>query len=145
MSKSYGQDCPVAKTLDLLGDRWTLLVVRDLLRGKTRFSELFEGLAGIPSNLLAERLKCLETAGIVERHYYSEYPPRAEYRLTQKGKDLRKVIAAISEWGAGYALEAPEVMAHEGCDEHVGLEWFCPKCGWVDPASVRRAATAVAP
>lgn len=107
MSKSYGQQCPVAKTLDLLGDRWTLLIVRDLLRGKTRFSELFESLTGIPSNLLADRLKCLEAAGIVERSYYSECPPRAEYRLTKKGQDLQKVIAAIAEWGNTYAFDQP--------------------------------------
>lgn len=142
MGRSYGQDCPIAKALDLLGDRWMLLIIRDLLRGKTRFSELFEGLPGIPSNLLAERLKCLEAAGVVERSYYSECPPRAEYRLTQKGKDLRKVIAAFSEWGTTYVLERPELLAHEDCGAPVSLEWVCERCGPVASAAVRRTLTA---
>ncbi|MEX2032274.1 MAG: helix-turn-helix domain-containing protein [Dehalococcoidia bacterium] len=93
------QTCPVARSLDLLGDRWTLLVVRDLLRGHTKFTELMESLAGISPNLLSARLKSLEDARVVVRSFYSEHPPRAEYALTDKGRALGSVIRAIYQWG----------------------------------------------
>ena len=104
MPKSYGLYCPIAKTLDLLGDRWTLLVVRDLLKGKTKFKEFAESLEGIPLNLLADRLKLLESNGIIEREFYCAHPPRAEYRLTDKGRALGPVVRSISVWGRKYSL-----------------------------------------
>src|SRR5436190_20664102 len=87
-NKGYGQYCPVARTLDLLGDRWTLLIVRDLLRGTARFTDLATSLSGIPRNLLSDRLRTLEAAGLVERHAFRELPPRVEYELTAKGRTL---------------------------------------------------------
>ena len=98
--------CPVAGTLDIIGDRWTILVLRDLLIGRAvKFKELLESLQGISPNLLAQRLKRLEEQGIVERVFYSDHPPRAEYRLTDKGKDLGSVLRAIAEWGIKYELD----------------------------------------
>lgn len=91
--------CPVARTLDVLGDRWTILVIRDLLRGVNRFSDLEQSLAGISPNLLAARLKRLEKAGMVERAFYSDHPPRAEYRLTHKGREFGAVVRAMYAWG----------------------------------------------
>jgi len=91
--------CPVAGALDLLGDRWTLVVVRDLLVGKSRYGEFQASLEGIPTNILAERLKRLEASGIVERVAYRERPLRHEYRLTEKGQELRGVVRALREWG----------------------------------------------
>lgn len=91
--------CPVASTLDLLGDRWTLLVVRDLLLfGKHRFAELLGSAEGISTNLLADRLERLERAGLVERRPYQEHPPRHEYHLTEKGRDLLPVLHEIVRW-----------------------------------------------
>lgn len=104
MPKSYGLYCPIAKTLDLLGDRWTLLVVRDLLKGKTKFKEFAESLEGIPLNLLADRLKLLESNGIIEREFYCAHPPRAEYHLTDKGRALGPVVRSIGVWGRKYSL-----------------------------------------
>ena len=95
--------CPVSRTLDVLGDRWSLLVVRDLMRGKRRYAEFVEAKEGIPTNTLAERLKRLVRAGIVERVRYSERPPRVEYQLTAKGEDLRPIIRAMVEWGVQHA------------------------------------------
>ena len=95
--------CPVSRTLDVLGDRWSLLVVRDLMRGKRRYAEFVESKEGIPTNTLAERLKRLVRAGIVERVRYSERPPRVEYQLTAKGEDLRPIIRAMVEWGVQHA------------------------------------------
>src|SRR5689334_25422666 len=87
--------CPVAGALDLVGDRWTLLVVRDLLRGKRRYGDLASSSEHIPTNILADRLRRLEQAGLVERVQYSERPPRFEYRLTRRGRDLSPAIRSL--------------------------------------------------
>ncbi len=98
--------CSIAGTLDVIGDRWTILLLRDLLMGRaSKFTELLESLQGISPNLLAQRLKRLEEQAIVERFFYSDHPPRAEYRLTQKGEHLAPVIRAIAEWGVKYCLD----------------------------------------
>jgi DNA-binding HxlR family transcriptional regulator len=130
LNKAYGQHCPVAKTLDVLGDRWTLLIVRDLLRGKTRFKDLELSLRGIPTNILADRLKLLESHEVVQREYYSEHPPRAEYRLTRQGEELASVIAAIAAWGARNLTAEPAfALVHTGCGSHVQQQWICAHCG----------------
>jgi DNA-binding HxlR family transcriptional regulator len=94
--------CPVACSLDLLGDRWTLLVVRDLLLGKSTYSEFQQSPEGIPTNILAERLKRLQRYGVVEKVLYQERPKRYRYRLTQKGRDLYPVLSAMIDWGNRY-------------------------------------------
>jgi DNA-binding HxlR family transcriptional regulator len=101
MAEGYGlKGCPVARTLDLIGERWAILILRDLLlRGPCRFRDLEESLAGISPNTLSARLKLLEDAGIVERRLYAEHPPRAEYLLTAKGRELGPVLAALRAWG----------------------------------------------
>jgi DNA-binding HxlR family transcriptional regulator len=93
----------VSRTLDVLGDRWSLLVVRDLMRGKRRFAEFLDSKEAIPTNTLAERLKRLVRAGIIESHRYSEHPPRVEYLLTRKGEELRPIIRAMVDWGVRHA------------------------------------------
>lgn len=97
--RSGRSPCPVACTLDLLGDKWTLLVVRDLLLGKTTYSEFQQSPEKIPSNILAERLKRLQAAGVVVRERYQERPVRYAYHLTDKGRDLGPVLMAMVEWG----------------------------------------------
>lgn len=92
-------DCPVACTLDVIGDRWSLLIVRDLLFGRTRYSELQNADEGIPTNILAQRLKHLEQAGIVERLPSSRPRSRYEYRLTETGQKLAPTLKALAEWG----------------------------------------------
>ncbi len=94
--------CPIAGTLDVVGDRWTLLVVRDLLWGKKRYNDLASSPEGIPTNILADRLKRLESAGLVKKTAYQMRPVRFEYRLTAKGEALRPVIRAISLWGEAH-------------------------------------------
>ena len=103
MAGSRRSRCPVSCTLDVLGDRWSLLVVRDLLRGKHRFGELTASAEGIPTNILAERLKRLAANGIIKARRYSLHPPRVEYSLTAKGEDLRPVMRAMVEWGIRHA------------------------------------------
>lgn len=95
--------CPVACTLDVLGDRWTLLVVRDLMRGKQRFGEFLASSEKIPTNILADRLQRLQASGVVAARPYSEHPPRMDYVLTEKGEDLRPVVRAMVDWGVRHA------------------------------------------
>ena len=91
--------CPVACSLDLFGDKWSLLVVRDLLLGKTTYSEFQKSPEGIPTNILAERLKRLLAAGIIEKSRYQERPVRYAYQLTSKGRDLQPILLAMIDWG----------------------------------------------
>src|SRR5437879_13633904 len=84
--KTYGLDCPIARTLDVIGDRWTLLIIRDMLRGTHKYQDLLDSLEGISTNLLAERLARLVEEGLVSKTMYSEKPPRAEYHLTEQGQ-----------------------------------------------------------
>jgi DNA-binding HxlR family transcriptional regulator len=91
--------CPVSCVLDLVGDRWSLLVVRDLVRGNKRFGEFLESSERIPTNILADRLKRLVKAGVIESRRYSAHPPRVEYVLTPKGEDLRPIMRTMGEWG----------------------------------------------
>jgi DNA-binding HxlR family transcriptional regulator len=92
----------VSCTLDVLGDKWSLLVVRDLLRGKKRYAEFLDSSEGIPTNILAERLKRLTAKGVIRTHRYSQHPPRVEYELTAKGEDLRPIVRSMAEWGVRY-------------------------------------------
>jgi len=91
--------CPIANALDLMGDKWSLLVIRDLRRGERTYSELLSSPEGIPTNILADRLKRLEAAGIVVRSAYQERPVRYAYALSEKGQELRGVLLALVEWG----------------------------------------------
>jgi DNA-binding HxlR family transcriptional regulator len=100
MVRSYRQHCPVAKTLDMIGERWTILILRDLLRqGPRRYQDFQESLAGAAPNTLSARLKAMEAGGLIERKLYSEHPPRLEYHLTDKGKSLGPVLRALRDWG----------------------------------------------
>ncbi|GIJ78070.1 DNA-binding transcriptional regulator, HxlR family [Micromonospora phaseoli] len=96
-------DCAIAGTLDLVGDRWSLLIVRDLLfRGDLRFADLAASAEGAPTNTLTDRLRRLEECGILARRPYSERPRRHEYRLTERGRDLAPVLDAIATWGTAH-------------------------------------------
>ena len=97
--------CPVACTLDILGDRWTMVIVRDLVRGARRYGDFLASPEKITTNILADRLKRLESEGIVERERYQDNPPRFEYRLTQKGRDLGPLIKAMVAWATAYRSE----------------------------------------
>ncbi len=91
--------CPVCRTADVVCGKWTLLLVRDLSEGRSRFCELERSLAGISPRTLSLRLRALEEEGIVDRHTYAEVPPRVEYQLTEKGRDLLPIIQSMREYG----------------------------------------------
>lgn len=103
MMKGYGQQCPVARTLDVVGEKWTLLILRDLfLHGAQRFQHFQRSLKGIAPNTLSARLKSLENQDIVTSRLYCKHPPRPEYLLTEKGRTLGPVLQAMREWGQEY-------------------------------------------
>lgn len=111
--------CPVARTLDVVGDRWTILVLRDLSFGRRKFSALLQSLEGISANLLSDRLKRLEERGMVERVFYSDHPPRAEYRLTAKGRGFVPVLVAMVRYGDEWEPipGAPSVLPTEAVED----------------------------
>src|SRR3954471_4620671 len=96
---SLDATCPIARTLDIVGARWTLLIIRDLLPGTMRFQDLQERLPGMAPNVLSDRLKILEEHGLVSREFYSDHPPRAAYTLTDPGRELGVIVLALGRWG----------------------------------------------
>ena len=104
MKSGHGQkECPVAVALDVIGEKWSLLILRDLFRkGPLRFQALEEGLPGVAPNTLSARLKTLEVKGVIATRLYESHPPRYEYLLTDKGKALGPVLKALYNWGERY-------------------------------------------
>ena len=103
-ARKYGMKCPVARTLDVIGDRWAVLILRDLFRFETRrFQDFSETLPGLTPSVLSARLKQLEFDGIVGSRTYTDHPPRLEYFLTPKGKELGPVLLALKRWGETHA------------------------------------------
>jgi DNA-binding HxlR family transcriptional regulator len=98
-----GEGCPIAAALDIVGDRWSLLVLRDLSRGVHRFSDI-QAKTGAPRDRLTSRLRALEEAGVIARQRYSEHPPRDEYVLTDAGRAIAPVLDALETWGENYAF-----------------------------------------
>jgi DNA-binding HxlR family transcriptional regulator len=105
MARREAEHCPVARALEVVGEKWTLLILRDLLQDEAcRFQQLQESLAGIAPNTLSARLKTLEANGVIDSRFYSKHPPRPEYFLTKKGKKLGPVVLALYEWGMRYEM-----------------------------------------
>jgi len=109
------QNCSIARALEIVGERWTLLIVRDVFLGRHRFDEFQESL-GIARNVLAERLNRLVDEGILERVRYSERPERFEYHLTPKGRDLHLALAGLRQWGDKYVSEKPPTLLRRKSD-----------------------------
>jgi DNA-binding HxlR family transcriptional regulator len=116
MSARANRSCPVCRTAEVVCSKWTMLVIRDLAEGRSRFCELERSLQGISPRTLSLRLRALEEAGIVERRTFPEVPPRVEYALTEKGRALLPIIENMREYGRRWL---PEV---EGCEEVVASE-----------------------
>ena len=129
MPKAYTQSGPVARTLELVGERWTILILQELLRGRRRFAELRDSVTGIAPNVLSDRLKALEAYEIVERRFYSEHPPRAGYHLTKKGHELGIVAGALAVWGAKYLSDDDDTeLVHTECGSGMKVIYYCPTC-----------------
>jgi len=105
MPTPYDMRCPVARSLDIIGERWTILILRDLLLGgPLRFQDFENSLSGISPNTLSARLKRLEEHGVVERRFYEQHPPRADYVLTDKGRQLGPVLKTLLDWGRKHTV-----------------------------------------
>jgi DNA-binding HxlR family transcriptional regulator len=128
LGKAYeNQDCAIARALELIGERWTLLIVRDAFHGLSRYDE-FQRSLGIATNVLSSRLRALLDAGVFER----PDGPRGGYRLTQKGRDLFPVVLTIMQWGETYeqGADGKEVIVmHAPCEHEAGAQLSCEHCG----------------
>jgi len=141
LGKTYdSQVCSIARALEVIGERWSLLIVRDaVFAGSTRYSDFQRGL-GIATNILKSRLDGFVEAGIMRRHRYSEQPEQYEYLLTDKGRSLAHALVALSEWGDRWATdgEPPILYTHSVCGSGVTQQTVCAHCGPVDdPAEIR--------
>lgn len=133
-------ECSVARTLDVVGDKWSLLVLRDAFYGVRRFEDFARDL-GVARNVLADRLGRLVDAGVLERYQYEDRPPRSEYRLTAKGRDLFPVILTMLHWGDVWEADdggEPVELVHEGCGTATHAVAVCARCAeGLTPFNVR--------
>ncbi|HYY04475.1 MAG TPA: helix-turn-helix domain-containing protein [Gaiellaceae bacterium] len=121
-----GQNCSIARALEVVGERWTLLIVRDVFLGLRRFDQLQESL-GIARNVLTDRLNRLVEEGVLERVRYSERPERFEYRLTAKGRELTVALTALRQWGDKYLSEKPPRLLRRKADRKPVIAALVPK------------------
>jgi DNA-binding HxlR family transcriptional regulator len=140
------QDCSVARTLSVIGDRWTMLVLREAFMRTRRFDD-FQRATGAPRPVLSARLAALVDEGVLERVPYGTHAGRFEYRLTDKGLDLYPVIVSLLAWGDRWMADLagpPVELRHKGCGAAMHPELACPECGeWLDARDV--TAKVVAP
>ena len=146
LSRDYpDQNCSMAAALELIGERWTLLVIRDVLAGNRRFEQMQQSL-GVARNVLSGRLQRLVDEDILERRPYSKRPQRHEYFLTEKGLDLWPVLVALIGWGDRH-LAGPDgppiLIIHKGCGGRVDDRRICERCG--KPLEVREARAVPGP
>ena len=138
-ARIYDLQCSVARTLEHLGERWTLLIIRDAFYGVRRFDEFQEDL-GIARNILSKRLSMLVDHGVLRREQYQDNPVRHEYRLTEKGRDLFPILTAMLAWGDKWESggHPPIRLIHETCGEPMHAESICSVCrDPIDPFNVR--------
>lgn len=138
-------ECSIAAALDVIGDRWTILILRDAIRGVRRFDDMAADL-GIARNLLSTRLSRLVTHGVLEKVPYQDHPVRYEYCLSDKGRDLSPVLVALMHWGDKYTGEpntVPLVLAHSACGDPIEQHFVCWSCDTtVLPSELRRQTIA---
>lgn len=135
LGKNYeGQDCSFARALELLGERWTLLLVRDAFYGVRRYADFLAHL-DIPRAVLAERLRTLTEAGVLARHRYSESPPRDEYVLTERGRELWGMLHQLGQWGERHTSAGGprRLFRHADCDAPLDPRGVCERCDRLVP------------
>jgi DNA-binding HxlR family transcriptional regulator len=124
------QNCSIAASLAVIGERWTLLVMREVLLGRRRFADIRQQL-GVAPNILSDRLQTLVEQGLLERHRYGKHPEALEYLPTDKGIDISPVLVALMQWGDKYSAPhgPPRVYVHTGCGHDAHPELHCAHCG----------------
>ena len=139
-SEIASQDCSIARTLSVVGDSWTMLVIRELFNGNGRFNGLLDATEAPPA-ILSERLASLEDDDVVTKRPYSSRRDRFEYRLTAKGRDLYPVLISLMAWGDRWMTEGtpPVQLVHRRCGQHATPTLTCPRCGdRIDPRDMQR-------
>ena len=121
------EESPLAQAVARVGDRWTLLVVDALRSGPRRFNDLLDAIEGIASNVLSQRLKHLESEGVVVSRPYQDRPPRMAYELSGAGRGLAGALRLLAQWGASQSGRA-EPLRHTTCGTPLDARWFCPTC-----------------
>ncbi|SEG53853.1 transcriptional regulator, HxlR family [Actinacidiphila yanglinensis] len=124
--------CSIAAALEILGERWSLLALREMAYGVHRFARI-AGYTGASRDILADRLRKLEEAGVVERRRYSEHPPRYEYHLTRAGRELFPLMFSLLRWGDRWAVDTPAVDLRHDCGQVADADLVCAHCG--DPVT----------
>ncbi|WP_020619523.1 winged helix-turn-helix transcriptional regulator [Paenibacillus daejeonensis] len=128
MKDRYDLPCNIAQSLNIIGDRWTLLIIHEVLIGRTTFNEIKKALEGLSSKLLSERLKYLEAQGLLTATLYSEHPPRYRYQLTESGRDLEDVFHALVLWGRRNLQKCYKKLVHRSCGHEVNIAYHCDHC-----------------
>ena len=123
-----GRPCSVAAALNVVGEKWSLLAVREIAFGNKRFDVIARN-TGAPRDRLAARLRALEAAGVISRRQYSDHPPRYEYELTEAGRELRAVLQALRAWGDKWAVETPPATFGHSCGHDLDPAVICRHCG----------------
>jgi DNA-binding HxlR family transcriptional regulator len=127
-AKLARRPCPIEAALEIVGERWSLLAVREMSYGVHTFARI-AGFTGAPRDILADRLRKLEASGVVERRQYSEHPPRYEYHLTEAGRDLLPVTLALWQWGNRWAVAEKSLDLEHSCGHRVKMAPVCVDCG----------------
>lgn len=123
-----GRPCSAAAALNLIGEKWSLLAVREIAFGNKRFDAIARN-TGAPRDRLAARLRALEAGGVIERRPYSEHPPRYEYELTEAGRELRTVLTALRAWGDKWMVDSPPAAFDHTCGHELDAAMICRHCG----------------
>lgn len=129
MKTRYDIPCNIAQSLNIIGDRWTLLIVHEIFVGHTFFNEIKKGLNGISSNLLSERLKYLEDEGLIKSELYSDHPPRYRYTLTKSGEDLEDVFNALIIWGSKHLKKCYKKIVDPKTGDEVEIAYYNKRTG----------------
>ncbi len=129
MKIQYNLPCNIAQTLNIIGDKWSLLILHRIFNGFETYKDIQDGLDGIPTNLLSERLKAMEADELIIRELYQEHPPRYRYILTEKGRDLEDVFNSLMLWGQRHLDKCYRKLVHNHCRCTVEHKYYCPECG----------------
>lgn len=128
MKKQYNLQCNIAQTLNIIGDKWSLLILHQILMGHDTYKEIQDGLDGIPTNLLSERLKTMENDELIEKNLYQAHPPRYKYSLTERGYDLEDVFNSMIMWGQKHLNKCYKKLVHDECNHSIIHKYYCTNC-----------------
>ena len=129
MSHQYPFQCNIAQALNIIGDKWSLLILHGIMSGHQTYKEIYNSLEGqIASNLLSSRLKALEADGLISSDLYQKHPPRYRYTLTPAGEDLNIVFNSLVLWGEKHLTTCYKRLIHKNCNHTVETHYYCPHC-----------------